>query len=180
MSTVANPYASPQTSDLDTGLDHQQVSPKFFAFDGRLGRMRFVTYGFLGAFLLMAIGGIAAAILVPINLTLGLIVNGITVVFSVVFGLSVYIRRLHDLGRSGWWSLLMFVPLLNFILIIYLLFFPGTDGINSFGPRVTRNSTGVIVAFVLSIVLGIAYIGTIFAVAIPAYQEYVERAQQAG
>ncbi|HEY8568577.1 MAG TPA: hypothetical protein VIL80_05325, partial [Microbulbifer sp.] len=71
-------------------------------------------------------------------------------------------------------------PLLNLMLLIYLVFFPGNSAANRFGPRVSRNSTGVIVAFLLSIVLGVAYIGMMAAIAIPAYQQYVERAQQQG
>lgn len=35
------------------------------------------------------------------------------------------IRRLHDLNRSGWYLLLAFVPLVNVVMILYLLFAPG-------------------------------------------------------
>jgi len=36
-----------------------------------------------------------------------------------------YIRRPHDLGRSGWLILVMFVPIVNFLFFIYMLFAPG-------------------------------------------------------
>ena len=32
---------------------------------------------------------------------------------------SVSVRRLHDTGRSGWWFLLFFVPLANFVLLFF-------------------------------------------------------------
>lgn len=48
-------------------------------------------------------------------------------------GFVAVIRRLHDLGRSGWWSLLMFVPLVNFVSLIYLLFAKG--GAFAFTPE---------------------------------------------
>ncbi len=35
------------------------------------------------------------------------------------------IRRLHDLNRSGWYLLLAFVPLVNVVMILYLIFAPG-------------------------------------------------------
>ena len=35
------------------------------------------------------------------------------------------IRRLHDLNRSGWYLLLAFIPLVNVVMILYLLFAPG-------------------------------------------------------
>lgn len=33
--------------------------------------------------------------------------------------LAVAVRRLHDVGRSGWWLLLMFVPLGIFVLLFW-------------------------------------------------------------
>jgi uncharacterized membrane protein YhaH (DUF805 family) len=47
---------------------------------------------------------------------------------------SLSIRRLHDLNRNGWFWLLCFIPLVNFFLGIYLLFFRGTEGENRYGP----------------------------------------------
>jgi len=35
------------------------------------------------------------------------------------------VRRFHDMGKSGWWFLLMLVPLVNFGTIIALLVIPG-------------------------------------------------------
>jgi len=43
-------------------------------------------------------------------------------------------RRFHDIGRSGWYSLLIILPFVQFIM----LFIPGTKGDNSFGPEPTQ------------------------------------------
>lgn len=49
-----------------------------------------------------------------------------------------HIKRLHDLGHSGWFSLLMFVPVVGPLLwiglIIYCGFFSGQPGENKYGP----------------------------------------------
>lgn len=49
-----------------------------------------------------------------------------------------HIRRLHDLGHSGWFSLLMFIPIVGpFLwlgLFIYCGFFSGQPGENKYGP----------------------------------------------
>ena len=41
--------------------------------------------------------------------------------------------RLHDLDHTGWLSLLMFIPLVNILFVIYILFFRGTVGDNRYG-----------------------------------------------
>ena len=33
--------------------------------------------------------------------------------------LAVSSRRLHDIGRSGWWQLIGFIPLIGWVLLIY-------------------------------------------------------------
>lgn len=48
--------------------------------------------------------------------------------------LAVSARRLHDSGRSGWFVLLLFVPLIN-LFCIALLCLPGTPGPNRYGPE---------------------------------------------
>ncbi len=53
----------------------------------------------------------------------------------VVIGLfSVTIGRLHDVNRSGWWSLFLLVLPFSIFLVIYLLFRSGTIGANTYGP----------------------------------------------
>lgn len=44
------------------------------------------------------------------------------------------IRRLHDLDKPGWHYWLFFIPLYNIYLGLILLFTPGTEGSNQYGP----------------------------------------------
>ena len=46
---------------------------------------------------------------------------------TIIPSLSVGARRLHDIGKSGWWQLLMFVPILGWILLIYWFAQAGND-----------------------------------------------------
>ena len=48
-------------------------------------------------------------------------------------GLAVYIRRLHDIDKSGWWVLLIFIPLIGVIILIIWACTKGTEGDNRFG-----------------------------------------------
>ena len=48
-------------------------------------------------------------------------------------GLAVFVRRLHDIDKSGWWFFLNFVPIIGFIIVLIWLVKRGTDGPNRFG-----------------------------------------------
>lgn len=43
------------------------------------------------------------------------------------------VRRLHDVDRSGAWLLIMFIPLVGFIMLLIWFCTPGTWGSNSYG-----------------------------------------------
>jgi uncharacterized membrane protein YhaH (DUF805 family) len=49
-------------------------------------------------------------------------------------GLAVMAKRWHDQDRSGWWTLLILIPFLGFLIVIIMLgFIGGTPGPNRFG-----------------------------------------------
>ena len=48
--------------------------------------------------------------------------------------LAVGIRRLHDVGKSGWFLLILFIPLIGAIWFIVILCKEGDKGINAYGP----------------------------------------------
>ena len=50
-----------------------------------------------------------------------------------ISGIAVGVRRLHDLGKSGWWLLLGFVPIIGAIVLIYWFVQPGEDRVNAWG-----------------------------------------------
>jgi uncharacterized membrane protein YhaH (DUF805 family) len=67
-------------------------------------------------------------------------VDGMTLAYP-IFGLvtilpslAVAVRRLHDLDRSGWWLLLVLIPLIGSIVLLIWFCTRGTDGSNRFGP----------------------------------------------
>lgn len=51
------------------------------------------------------------------------------------------VKRLHDLGQSGWWTLVSFIPVANVAIGIYLLFAPGQDQSNDYGPPIKKLKT---------------------------------------
>ena len=48
-------------------------------------------------------------------------------------GIAVFIRRMHDLGKSGWWFFIAFVPLIGGIWLLILVCTEGNKGPNEYG-----------------------------------------------
>ncbi|TIC87513.1 DUF805 domain-containing protein [Nocardioides sp. GY 10113] len=48
-------------------------------------------------------------------------------------GLAVAVRRLHDTGRSGWWVLIVLVPIAGWIVLIVFFVLPGDRFQNRYG-----------------------------------------------
>jgi len=61
-------------------------------------------------------------------------VSSLVTIALLLPSLAVSARRLHDLGKTGWWMLLGIIPLANFLLI-YWNCQVGTDGSNKYGPK---------------------------------------------
>lgn len=56
--------------------------------------------------------------------------------FYIYFNFCFIIRRLHDTNKSGWLCLLLFIPIINLLLALYLLLARGCSRSNRFGhPR---------------------------------------------
>lgn len=49
--------------------------------------------------------------------------------------LMVGIRRLHDVDKSGWWMLFIFLPVIGFFILIIQFAKTGSKGDNQFGPE---------------------------------------------
>ena len=106
---------------------------KYATFSGRAQRSEFWWFT-LFLFVATIILGVVDAALFPAPMNevgvLGLIFSLATLLPS----LAVSARRLHDIDRTGWWLLLMFIPLIGWLVLIYWDVIKGTAGANRFGP----------------------------------------------
>jgi uncharacterized membrane protein YhaH (DUF805 family) len=114
---------------------------------------------------------------VSMNVTMMSVVSIYGTMFIGSFILA--IQRLHDFDTTGWLTLLFLVPLVNMIFAFILWFVPGTDGENRFGKKTPPNGTGVKIMAGLAPITFVLIIGLIAATAIPAYQQYKLKAQEA-
>ena len=105
---------------------------------GRIGRLGY----FLHTIMDVCFVTLAIALTVLLGVALGAETNmlalGVVLVVICVLGALLEffasIHRLHDIGLSGWWLLLSFVPVANLGLALLLLFKLGDPADNHYGP----------------------------------------------
>lgn len=105
------------------------VWKKYAEFEGRARRKEFWTF--------LAINCVASIILIFIDAMLIKmpILFPIYALASLIPGISVTVRRLHDTNHSGWWFLLSFVPVLGAIVLFVFTLLGSQSGINKYGPN---------------------------------------------
>ncbi|MBO6183503.1 MAG: DUF805 domain-containing protein [Chryseobacterium sp.] len=54
-------------------------------------------------------------------------------------GLAVFVRRMHDIDKSGWWFFIAFIPIVGAIWLIILCAIEGTPGTNEYGVNPKEN-----------------------------------------
>lgn len=168
-----NLYSSPG-SRLETG-SVEPYQPQIFAVNGRIGRVRYLAYGLINSLISVLVVAFSAGLLAAKGNVLFVAIGGIAYLVMIVYSIILMKRRLNDLDKSGWLGLLMIVPLVNFVMALYLLFGSGTAGQNRFGPPPTKNNISTILAAILAPVLAVSLMA---GVAIPQYQAYIQRVQQ--
>ena len=113
------------------------ILSKVFTTEGRLNRLRYLKY----MIILALIAGGSTFVMSSMATFLtgdpnGFLVKSITAIWGLVAGagnVMLMIRRLHDLGKSGWFALIALIPAIGFIFSVYLFFAPGQVGRNQYG-----------------------------------------------
>ncbi len=107
----------------------EYLTKNYLTFDGRVSRRQywmFVLFFVLVGFIIGLIGGI-----IPILSIFSLLYTLALVVPSVGLG----IRRLHDLGLSGWFLLIALIPYVGSLFLVILFSIPGENKANEYGDK---------------------------------------------
>ena len=59
--------------------------------------------------------------------------------FVLLPSIAVSVRRMHDIGKSGWFLLISLVPVAGFIWLLVLLCTDGNPGENKYGANPKEN-----------------------------------------
>jgi len=114
------------------------VTTKYATFSGRARRSEYWYFVFFTTIFSVVLAGadgiIGADGAVSLLLSLPLLLPG----------LAVTVRRLHDTGLSGWWTLLYLVPIVGAILMLVFLCTDSQPGDNVYGPNPKDQSGGAV------------------------------------
>lgn len=135
-----NPYAyAPVTPETyapvhDNNLieSYKLFWQNFAKFEGRT-RRRDYWQVVLCNILISAVLGLLSAI--PFLGQVALAIAGIYTIAALVPGISMAIRRLHDIDKSGWFYLFILIPLVGQIILIVWFCQDSQPGQNKYGPN---------------------------------------------
>ncbi|GKV70074.1 DUF805 domain-containing protein [Sporosarcina sp. NCCP-2716] len=71
------------------------------------------------------------------------VTSAVFLLLTLITSVTVLIRRLHDTGRTGWWILLSFIPLVGSIVLFIFTVLDSTPGANKYGPNPKEYSDGL-------------------------------------
>lgn len=106
----------------------QSVFSQYATFSGRARRSEywyFTLFNVTVAVALAAIGYVIGTTMLSNIYSLAVFIPG----------LAVSVRRLHDVGKSGWWYFIIFVPIIGFFWMLYLYVQDSVVGENEYGPN---------------------------------------------
>ncbi len=105
------------------------VLKKYATFGGRARRKEYWMF-----FLFNLIIAVVLAVVDAVMGSAGVI--GLLYSLAVLLpGLAVTVRRLHDTGRSGWWVLIAFLPIIGAIVLLVFMVLDSYPSNNEYGPN---------------------------------------------
>jgi uncharacterized membrane protein YhaH (DUF805 family) len=105
------------------------VLKQYAVFDGRARRQEY--------WMFVLINALVAGVTMGVDIAVGL--NGILYALYclavIIPSFAVMVRRLHDIGKSGAWFFIAFIPIIGSILLLVYMVTDSTPGDNQFGPN---------------------------------------------
>lgn len=112
-----------------------KVLKMYANFSGRARRKEywmFTLFHYLAIIILFVIDGITGSL--DSESGFGLL-SALYILGTIIPGLAVTVRRLHDSGRTGWWLLLYFIPLIGPLTIFIFTVFDSEPSTNEYGDN---------------------------------------------
>lgn len=110
-----------------------EVLKKFKDFKGRASRSEYWSFTLIGLAIQIVLMFIGKLIDFPY-------LSSIFSVFIILPNIAVSVRRLHDVGKSGWMLLINLIPIIGFIWLLVLMLRKSDAGDNKYGPNPNNHS----------------------------------------
>lgn len=110
---------------------YTMVLQKWNVFTGRSRRKEYWTFTLVNVVIGIVINILGSII----SQTLFGIIGLLFCLALIIPGIAVGIRRLHDVGKSGWWLLISLVPVVGVIVLIIFLVTDSQAGSNQYGAN---------------------------------------------
>jgi len=111
-----------------------KVLKQFSDFNGRARRKEYWMFVLINIAISIGIGFVDGILGTTNELGMGYL--GLLYSLAVIIpGIAVGVRRLHDIGKSGWMLLVAFIPFIGFIWLIILMAREGDEGENEYGSN---------------------------------------------
>ncbi|MFD9518673.1 DUF805 domain-containing protein [Streptomyces sp. NPDC059979] len=107
---------------------YTDVLKKYAVFSGRARRQEYWMFALFQAAVVIVLAILDAVI------GAGFLIVGLYLLGTLVPTLAVTVRRLHDLGKSGAWYFILFVPIVGGIWLLVLTATAGQTTPNEYGP----------------------------------------------
>lgn len=110
------------------------VLKKYAVFSGRAQRKEYWMFFLFNIIIAILLGIIEVVIGISPDADESILAN----IYSLAIllpSLAVSVRRLHDIGRSGWWLLIGLIPLIGAIVLLVFAVQDGQPGPNQYGPN---------------------------------------------
>lgn len=112
---------------------YQLALQKYAEFTGRARRKEYWMFVLINAIITIVL------LLIDEGIFGTPILQSIYSIAVLVPSLAITVRRLHDIGKSGWWYLIVFIPIVGFIWLIVLLATDSQRGENEWGSDPKEN-----------------------------------------
>ncbi|MBZ0335003.1 DUF805 domain-containing protein [Marinobacter sp. AL4B] len=112
-----------------------EVLKKYAVFSGRARRKEYWFFILFNIIISLALGAIDG-VMGSYSETAGVgLLGGIYSLAVLIPGIAVTVRRLHDTGRSGWWFLIVLVPVIGALVLLVFMVLDSKPEQNQYGAN---------------------------------------------
>jgi uncharacterized membrane protein YhaH (DUF805 family) len=117
-----------------------EVMRKYAVFSGRAQRQEYWMFVLLNIIIVLVLGVIEGILDSDSGGSRGVLgtLYGLAVLIP---GLAVSVRRIHDTGQSGWWLLIVLIPVIGAIILLIFMVQSSRPTRNQYGPSPRREVT---------------------------------------